>query len=109
MEPSEPRRPRLATHHPATYRPRRAAAPPGAPPLGEVLDISESGLRLRTAEELDLGVEVDLEIVVGGELLFARGRVVRVRARGNGGLWDCGLRWTGIPTETLYALLYNAS
>jgi len=106
MDPDEPRRPRLTTSHPATYRPHDDAAVGATPIVGEVMDLSESGFRLRSSQELDLGAEIDLEIVVGGELLFARGRVVRV-SRADDGRFECGLRWNGIPTETLYALLYS--
>lgn len=108
MDLTEPRRPRLPTRHPATFRPRTATDRPVMPVVGEVLDVSESGLRLRTAEELALGAEIDLEIAVRGELIFARGKVMRIQPA-NAGRFDCGLRWTGIPTETLYLLLYQAS
>lgn len=108
MDLTEPRRPRLPTRHPATYRPRHVTAPPPTPVIGEVLDVSESGLRLRTAQDLTVGAEIDLEIVARGELLFARARVMRVQPADDG-RFDCGLRWTGIPTETLYLLLYEAS
>jgi hypothetical protein len=108
MDLDEPRRPRLTTSHPATYRPRRDADIHATPVVGEVMDISESGFRLRTSQELAVGAEIDLEIVVAGEPLFARGRVVRA-SRAEDGRFDCGLRWNGIPTETLYALLYGTS
>jgi len=108
MDLDEPRRPRLTTSHPATYRPHHDAAVRATPVVAEVMDISESGFRLRTSQGLGLGAEIDLEIVVAGELLFARGRVVRVSHADDGG-FDCGLRWNGIPTETLYALLYSTS
>jgi hypothetical protein len=74
--------------------------------MGEVLDVSESGFRLRASEELPPGAEIDLEIVVAGELLYARGKVVRVGADEDG-LYEHGLTWTGIPTESLYTLLYG--
>lgn len=108
MDLHEPRQPRLSTSHPASFRPRSERTSDEPPRMGQVRDVSESGFKLVSAVELEKGAEIDLEIVVEGEILFARGKVVR-SLPDEDGLWECGLTWTGIPTESLFRLLYSKS
>ncbi len=103
--PSPPRPARIAAWHPVLLR-SRGEHPEGAfTDIGRMLDVSETGLLLQTAHRQEIGAELDLEIATTGQLLFARGVVIRVRADDGGG-FELGLAWTGIPTEGLAALLY---
>jgi hypothetical protein len=100
---SDPRSPRLPADYPVQYRPRGTERASLA--LGQMVDISESGLRLQIGGSLPVETVVELEIAAGGNLIHARGQVMRVVDDGDGH-FDLGLRWLGIATENLYALLY---
>lgn len=98
---------RIAAQHPVLFRRRAAQGAMTAPEIGRMLDVSETGFLLQSARPLELGAEVELEIATAGQLLFARGVLVRTQPADDGG-FELGLRWTGIPNEALLALLYPA-
>lgn len=100
---SDRRSPRLPADYPVQYRPRGSERESLG--LGQMVDISESGLRIQIGAPLPVETVVELEIAARGQLIHARGQVMRV-VEDDSGQCDLGLRWLGIATENLYTLLY---
>jgi c-di-GMP-binding flagellar brake protein YcgR len=71
--------------------------------IGRTLDISEHGLRVETADALELGVDLELQIAAGERLIEARGRVVHCRPEADH--HETGIQLTEIEDGDREALL----
>jgi hypothetical protein len=71
--------------------------------VGRTLDVSEAGIRVETARQLQPAQELDIQIAAGDRLVTARGRVVYSEPTGS--LAVTGIAWVTIAPDDLDRLV----
>ena len=92
------RSPRVRAVHLIAYGVRGEEKEYEALEVGRTLDVSETGVRVETMTRLDQGLDLEMDIAVGEELLRLHGRVVNSEA-GDDAPFETGIELTEISDE----------
>ena len=98
------RTPRVRAANLVNYSTRDATGVYAVLGSATTVDISETGLRLRTKESLLLGAILDLELKLGGEVFKLEGRIVWGEEVEPDARYDFGVRFTSVPQRALETL-----
>ena len=90
--------PRIRSLHLTSYTPKQDDQQEYIVSIGRTLNVSEGGVKVETHRRLTEGAELDMDIAIEEQLIFARGTVTHVEELQNG-LFGTGIRFTEISEE----------